>query len=92
MSPVIIGDLLRQEDIESLIQLGAPADEYSFEAREMARTIGVLRGDEYTEENIVAIMALLWARSFDLSAQDIEQRVPAFRRVVRQLLGRSDKG
>jgi len=77
---------LRTEDIEGLIELGAPSDEYNDEARNIAYNLASLPSDQLTESNIVAAISLEWAKSFNRSVQEIEQRMPAFRRIAAQIL------
>jgi hypothetical protein len=81
-----IATALRAEDIEGLIKLGAPNDEYDSEATEIGNALASLQKDQLTEANIAAIIALAWAKSFNHSAQEIEQRVPAFRRISHRLI------
>jgi hypothetical protein len=81
-----IESILRIEDVEGLIELGAPADEYASEARDIALAIAKLHPSPITETSVVAIIALVWGKSFDRSAKEIEQRLPAFRRIAQRIL------
>ena len=81
-----IAEALRSEDIEGLIELGAPSDEYDSEAREVASALASLTKNQITEANILAIIALEWAKSFNRSAQEIQQRMPAFRKIAYRIL------
>lgn len=78
--------LLRREDIEGLLQAGAPEDEYSSEARTILLALGKLKEEEKTEENIISILTMLWVDNFDLSADEIRLRLPSIQRVVSGLL------
>lgn len=82
-----IADILRTEDIEGLIAIGAPADEYDSEAEKIAQAIEKLSASELTQANICAVIALLWAKSFNRSSEEIKQRMPAFERVAVKVLG-----
>jgi hypothetical protein len=77
--------VLRNEDIEGLVESGAPRDEYDSEAREIAGALASLSSGEFTETNITAIIALVWAKSFNRSEPEIRQRIPAFQRIAHLL-------
>jgi hypothetical protein len=83
--PVSIKNILRAEDIEGLIQLGAPADEYDSEAEELEVMLSKL-GGTHTEEQIVKVLEDIWNESFGpFNAEEIGKRQDAFRRVARRL-------
>jgi hypothetical protein len=73
---------LKEEDIEGLVESGAPSDEYNSEARKIADALASLDPGEFTETNITAIIALSWAKSFNRSENEIRQRMPAFQRIA----------
>lgn len=78
---------LRLEDIEGYIKIhGAPDDEYDSEAKELASALATLSEDKLTEETIVAVISLIWEKSFNLDVSDIKKRLAAFHRVARKLL------
>ena len=81
-----IGDLLRSEDIEGLIASGAPADEYASEAREIASMLASLAESDLNEKVITDIISRIWAKSFNRSPEEIQQRTSAFRRIAQQLI------
>lgn len=81
----LVENILREEDIEGLIQLGAPADEYDLEARAIAAAISRL-GGQATEEQVAQAVRDIWKEFFDLSTEDLEARGEAFRRVAHRLL------
>jgi|ERR1700676_1192219 hypothetical protein len=80
-----IKNILREEDIEGLIKLGAPADEYNSEAKEIEAAMSRL-GDNPSEEQVVQVLKDIWKDSFDLSTEDIELRRDTFQRVARRIL------
>ena len=82
-----VHEILRAEDIEGLLALGAPADEYVSEAQQISAAIAKLPVSERTEESVAATIALIWAASFDLSPVELEKRVPAIRQTARRLIG-----
>ncbi len=86
ISLVDIVESLRKEDIEGLLALGAPGDEYDSEAKEIFLALETLNQEQLTEANIVGIIALAWAKSFNRSPQEIEQRLPAFQRIAMYLV------
>lgn len=77
---------LRLEDIEGLIEAGAPDNEYDSEAKELADALATLANERLTGENVVAIISLIWARSFNLDDVDLEKRLSAFHRVAQKIL------
>ena len=86
LSLVNIKAVLRSEDIEGFIHLGAPSDEYDSEAKKIADALSTLADNQLTSDNIVAVVALVWAKSFNRSADEIERRMSAFRHIAQQLL------
>lgn len=82
-----IDTILVQEDIEGLIEAGAPSDEYQDEAAQIAVSLGMLEPENFSEENILAIVSLVWLKSFDLSEADMALRLPALRRVTQAIAG-----
>ncbi len=82
----IIKTILREEDIEGLIQIGAPADEYNSEAREIASAIARF-GPNTTKEQLMQAVEEVWKDSFGpLSGSEIEVRRDAFRRVAQRIM------
>lgn len=87
MFPVsIIDNALRAEDVEGLLELGAPNDEYSHEAKTIASELQELTPGTESEDDIAAVIAKVWAKSFELSNEDIDKRHTALRRIARQIL------
>jgi len=77
---------LRQEDIEGLIEMGAPDDEYDSEAQAFFDAVTDLSQDERTEMNLAAAVSLVWSRFFDLDPEELELRLPALKSAVQRLL------
>ncbi len=80
-----IEEALRIEDVEGFIALGAPDDEYRSEAEQIAASLAQMDASKLTRDTIVTIIALVWAKSFNRSAQEITLRVPAFQRIAQSL-------
>jgi len=80
-----IKNILCEEDIEGLIKLGAPADEYNSEAKEIEAAMSRL-GDKCSEEQVVQVLEHVWKGFFDLGTEDIELRRDAFQRVARRIV------
>jgi len=78
-------NILCEEDIEGLIKLGAPPDEYNSEAKEIEAAMSRL-GDKRSEEQLVQVLEHVWKEFFDLSTEDIELRRDAFQRVARRIM------
>ena len=85
ITPHTIDALLQAEDIEGLLEAGAPADEYAAESRNIAAALNTLEVDERTEDAIFAILSLEWVQSFELTPDELEKRLPAIRRVARRI-------
>jgi hypothetical protein len=82
----IIEDALRAEDVEGLLELGAPKDEYSHEARRISLELDSSVPGRGSEEQILVIIANVWGNSFDLSEEDLDKRHTALRRVAGRIL------
>ena len=80
-----VKNLLREEDIEGLVHLGAPADEYDSEASEIEAAMSRL-GAKCSEEQVVQVLEEVWKGFFDLSAEDIGLRRDAFHRLARRIV------
>lgn len=81
-----IHTLLIQADIEGLIEVGAPTDEYDDEAAQIAAAVSLLSHEETTEETIVAIISLVWMKSFELSDEELTLRLPAIRAIAGKIV------
>ncbi len=71
-----IDEILRNADIEGLIESGAPLDEYSSEARDIASALSNMSRDDINYESVLALISLVFVRSFQLSEDSIQQRLP----------------
>ncbi len=56
ISPVQIQQVLNDEDIEGLLQVGAPSDEYETEARMIAEAITQTHESKLTEERLTSVV------------------------------------
>lgn len=81
----IINVMLAQEDIEGLIEAGAPADEYMDEAAQITAALLLLSKDAVTKDNITAIISLVWIKSFNLSESDMKLRLLAIKRIAERI-------
>jgi hypothetical protein len=87
ISRVQIQQVLNDEDIEDLLQAGAPSDEYEAEARVIAEAIAQTHESKLTEEVLTAVVKSTWAEMFGPFSEDqIRQRKAAFQRVARRLM------
>ncbi len=82
----IIDRLLREEDVEGFIAIGAPDNEYSPEAKEIYKGLLSLNANEHTEIRIASLIAGVWEKYFDLSSEDLQKRSAAFHRIAQGLL------
>ncbi|MGE3771260.1 MAG: hypothetical protein AB7G06_09970 [Bdellovibrionales bacterium] len=84
----LLDQALRDEDIEGFIALGAPADEYTSEAHEIASIVNGTSESQMSEAAILEAFVSVWARSFNLGPEEMEMRLPAIRKVVQQVTTR----
>ena len=81
-----ISEALVREDIEGLINLGAPQDEYTFEARKIAEAVGAAK---LSEDEIADIIAEVWVNSFGLQSEDLDKRLPGIKVVAREIVNQA---
>ncbi|PYV31523.1 MAG: hypothetical protein DMG22_16410 [Acidobacteria bacterium] len=82
---------LDREDMEGLLALGAPADEYEPEAQLVADAINILSEDACrvppTASQLLESLRQVWQRMFGpFSQQDLAKREPALRRVAADIV------
>lgn len=86
-----IRQILNEEDIEGLLQAGAPADEYETEAERI--TQAVAQADELTEDRLTVVVQTMWREMFGpLSEEQLGLRHSAFRRVAHRILAQRHQG
>jgi hypothetical protein len=86
-----VDQILRSEDIESLFQHEAPRDEYSHETRGIVSALALIDENDFTEERLADVVRAVWARSFGpFSEDEIEMRMPAFRKVAHRMLSQDE--
>lgn len=78
---------LNEEDVEGLLELGAPRDEYESEAAMIADLLASIPRSDRTEDSIMAAVSAVWGRMFGRSSSDLEARRPSFRRIAQRLCG-----
>jgi hypothetical protein len=82
---------LDSEDIEGLLAIGCPPDEYDSEATLIDSRIAALRrlgGEPLGESETERIVAEVWNEMFGpFSDEDLQKRQPAFRSVARKIVG-----
>jgi hypothetical protein len=81
----LIGKYLQQTDIEGLIQLGTPSDEYSSEAEVISLALTEL-GQRANAESITAIISEVWKNSFDLTPTELAARYGNINKVSEMIL------
>lgn len=82
----VINGYLQAADIEGLIEIGAPSDEYESEAQDIARGLVELSKEDWGQADIVAIISLVWARSFNLASDDMAKRLSAIQQVANRII------
>jgi hypothetical protein len=82
-----IDAILRKEDIEGLLNLGAPKDEYSHEAADIHAALEAIEENDAISDQIAAVVMTVWEHSFGpFSPDDIQKRSPVLRQVVQRIL------
>jgi hypothetical protein len=77
--------LLTNLDIEGLIALGAPQDEYTSESEIIFTAIRQLPEPGRNPETMLSIVLTVWQESFGLSEAQIRDRLPLLRNLAIQL-------
>jgi hypothetical protein len=84
-----IKTLLDREDIENLLALGAPGDEYQSEARMIHRAVTNLhnyRPQDFTSERITDVIKGVWQEMFGpIEAEQLATRDPVFRKIAAEI-------
>ena len=81
----IVQEILRREDVEGLLILGAPADEYNSEAKGLALAI---ENNEIKPDapELSRFLRVMWERSFGPIPEDeLMKRDAAFQRIGRAI-------
>ncbi len=85
ISYVQIQQVLNDEDIEGLLRIGAPRDEYEPESQLIAQAIE--QTCELTEDHLTAVVENTWRERFGpFSEEQLRARHSAFRRVAQHIL------
>ena len=80
-------EVFRAEDMEGLIALGAPDDEYDSEAFEVQTELEALEDREMSQACVSTIVANVWRGSFGPFDEDgWRQREPVLRHLVQRIL------
>jgi len=84
----LINKLLRLEDIERLLSIGAPDDEYESEAKMIADRVveHQASGGEIATEEVASIIAGVWKEMFELSDDELLLRREAFHSIAARLI------
>lgn len=79
---------LNHEDVEGLLAVGAPRDEYETEARLIAEAVERLPDTDFAVERVTAIIADVCNRMFGPFREDeMRTRAPVYRRVAERIVG-----
>ncbi len=87
LSLTTIEAILRFEDIENFLALGAPSDEYHDKASEIQASLEKLDAHEVTRDRLAVLVMETWERAFGpFFEEDREKRKSVLERVVRGIL------
>lgn len=79
--------VLQEEDIEGLLAIGSPKDEYISEAIQMAAKLNTLPFEQRTESNVSKVVMEVWEVMFGpFEAEDVSKRSPVLKSVVKKLM------
>jgi cell division ATPase FtsA len=85
----LTNELLRHEDIEGLLSIGAPDNEYESEAEMIVDRVGEAESNapshRITKEEVEAIIRAVWKEMFGLSEDQLRQRHEAFQSIAARL-------
>ena len=84
----LVEDLLREHDIEGIIQIGAPKDEYDTEAQMIAQRIQDVEsrhGRKANQQEVVEIIRGVWAEMFSLGEPELTKRADPFETIAAHL-------
>lgn len=85
--PNDVREVLNAADVEGLLRLGAPNDEYMSEAQMISEVIAQLDESELSQERIEEIVRNVWAKMFGpFSEEQISKRGAVFSHVAREIL------
>ena len=83
----LISELLRHEDIEGLLSMGAPDNEYESEAEMIADRVGAAeKRGIITKEEVENVIASVWKEMFELSDEEVRHRGESFAKVAARLV------
>ena len=87
----IVRQALNREDVEGLLSLGAPPDEYEREAELVGQAIERLVSDQpglaVSPDQVIGALKDVWNRTFGpFSEEDSASREAAFRRVATEII------
>lgn len=74
-----------QQDVEGLIEAGAPNDEYDDEAAQCFTAIQAMPDNEVTKEAVLDVLSVIWAKSFNLGSDELALRAPELEKAAQQL-------
>lgn len=81
-----IAAILVREDVEGLIALGAPNDEYQREAEIIAQALSKMSKEQANEASVASLVSLIWSKAFNLGEKELKIRLPSLRDVARQVV------
>jgi len=82
--------ILDEEDLEGLLKMGAPKDEYEPEARRIANAIGHLNAEQLTVDRVAHIVSTVWEDMFGpFHGQAGRKLLPTCRRIAERIVNES---
>ena len=79
--------ILDEEDLEGLLAMGAPKDEYETEAQMIANALAGLTPEQLTLERVTHVVSAVWEQEFGpFEGEFARKLVPICRRVAERIL------
>jgi hypothetical protein len=77
--------ILQDADIEGFCQNGSPQDEYAAEAQAIHAALTMPAAKDFDNKAITALIALVWQKQFNLSEEQLTQRLPEITAVAKKI-------
>jgi hypothetical protein len=81
-----LDELFRMQDIEGLIALGTPDDEYEPEVEKIFATLEALPREEATVPRLVEVFEGVYKQMFGWSDADMRRRRPHFEEIATKMM------
>ena len=82
-----VDEILRSLDIEGLLAVGAPSDEYGSEAEQIKNLLEGVPETQMSRKEVLAIVTAVWEHSFGpFSAEELQNRAAVLQQLTDRVL------